>query len=109
MMVLYSGMLGVDIHYVNLYITNRSKAMVKIKHYTASWCGPCRALKPVIHELVAENPGVVYETIDVDSNKEEAVSKGIRSIPVVIVERNGVESTRIVGAQPKSIYENAIK
>lgn len=83
--------------------------MITIKHYTADWCGPCRTLKPVIQEIVSENPGVTYQTIDVDANKAEAQSKGIRSIPVVIVEKNGLETARIVGNQPKMIYENAIK
>ena len=83
--------------------------MTTIKHYTAAWCGPCRALKPIMQEIAAQNPGVNYQIIDVDSNQAEATSAGIRSIPVVIVMKNGVETSRFVGIQPKAVYEQAIK
>jgi thioredoxin 1 len=83
--------------------------MTTIKHYTAAWCGPCRALKPIIQEIAAQNPSVNYQIIDVDSNQAEATSAGIRSIPVVIVEKNGVETSRFVGIQSKAVYEQAIK
>jgi thioredoxin 1 len=83
--------------------------MTTIKHYTAAWCSPCRALKPIMQEIAAQNPGVNYQIIDVDSNQAEATSAGIRSIPVVIVMKNGVETSRFVGIQPKAVYEQAIK
>ncbi len=83
--------------------------MTTIKHYTATWCSPCRALKPIMQEIAAQNPSVNYQIIDVDSNQAEATSAGIRSIPVVIVEKNGVETSRFVGIQSKAVYEQAIK
>jgi thioredoxin 1 len=83
--------------------------MTTIKHYTAAWCGPCRALKPIMQEITAQNPSVNYQIIDVDSNQAEATSAGIRSIPVVIVMKNGVETSRFVGIQSKAVYEQAIK
>jgi thioredoxin 1 len=83
--------------------------MTTIKHYTAAWCSPCRALKPIMQEISTQNPGVNYQIIDVDSNQAEATSAGIRSIPVVIVMKNGVETSRFVGIQPKAVYEQAIK
>jgi thioredoxin 1 len=84
--------------------------MTVIKHYGAEqWCAPCRALKPVIQEIISQNPSVSYQYIDVDSNQAEATSAGIRSIPVVIVEKNGVETSRFVGIQSKAVYEQAIK
>ena len=83
--------------------------MTTIKHYTAAWCSPCRALKPIMQVIAAQNPGVNYQIIDVDSNQAEATSAGIRSIPVVIVMKNGVETSRFVGIQPKAVYEQAIK
>jgi thioredoxin 1 len=83
--------------------------MTTIKHYTAAWCSPCRALKPIMQEITAQNPSVNYQLIDVDSNQAEATSAGIRSIPVVIVMKNGVETSRFVGIQPKAVYEQAIK
>jgi thioredoxin 1 len=83
--------------------------MTTIKHYTASWCQPCKALKPIMQEIAAQNPGVNYQIIDVDSNQADAQANGIRSIPVVIVQKNGVETSRFVGVQAKAVYEQAIK
>jgi thioredoxin 1 len=83
--------------------------MTTIKHYTAAWCGPCKALKPIMQEIAAQNPSVNYQIIDVDSNQADAQSNGIRSIPVVIVQKNGVETSRFVGIQSKAVYEQAIK
>jgi len=83
--------------------------MTTIKHYTATWCSPCRALKPIMQEIAAQNPSVNYQIIDVDSNQADAQANGIRSIPVVIVQKNGVETSRFVGIQSKAVYEQAIK
>lgn len=82
--------------------------MTVLKLYTASWCSPCRHLKPILNEIISQNPHVNYKIIDVDENKDETISKGIRSVPVVIIEKNGVETSRFVGIQPKSTYEGAI-
>ena len=83
--------------------------MTTIKHYTATWCGPCRALKPIMQEIVSQNPSVNYQVVDVDQNQAEATAMGIRSIPVVIVMKNGVETNRFVGIQSKTTYEQAIR
>lgn len=83
--------------------------MTTIKHYTATWCGPCKALKPIMQEIAAQNPNVNYQIIDVDQNQADAQVNGIRSIPVVIVQKNGIETSRFVGIQPKAVYEQAIK
>ena len=84
--------------------------MTIIKHYGAEqWCAPCRALKPVIQEIISQNPSVSYQYIDVDSNPSDAQANGIRSVPVVIVQKNGIETSRFVGVQPRAVYEQAIK
>ncbi len=83
--------------------------MTTIKQYGAPWCGPCRSLKPIMQEIVSQNPSVSYQYIDVDSNPADAQANGIRSIPVVIVQKNGVETSRFVGIQSKAVYEQSIK
>jgi thioredoxin 1 len=83
--------------------------MTVVKHYGANWCVPCKSLKPIMQEIAAQNPSVSYQYVDVDSNQAEATSAGIRSIPVVIVMKNGVETSRFVGIQSKAVYEQAIK
>lgn len=82
--------------------------MIKVKRFTAEWCSPCRALAPIIEEIKTENPDVTFETIDVDENPDAVSEYGIRGIPVVIVQNDGIETSRFVGVQPKNVYESAI-
>lgn len=82
--------------------------MIKVKRFTAEWCSPCRALAPIIEEIKTENPDVTFETIDVDENPDVVSEYGIRGIPVVIVQNDGIETSRFVGIQPKNVYESAI-
>jgi thioredoxin-like negative regulator of GroEL len=62
-----------------------------------------------MQEIASQNPGVSYQVVDVDSNPADAQADGIRSIPVVIVQKNGMETSRFVGVQAKAVYEQAIK
>jgi thioredoxin-like negative regulator of GroEL len=62
-----------------------------------------------MQEIVSQNPSVSYQYIDVDSNPADAQANGIRSIPVVIVQKNGVETSRFVGIQSKAVYGQSIK
>lgn len=84
--------------------------MVTVTRYTSANCAPCRALGPVIDQLSLEL-GVYAQfiTVDIDKNRAAASQKGISSVPTVIVERDGVEVARLVGARPKSAYESIIK
>ena len=81
--------------------------MIKVTRYTAAWCGPCKQLAPLFEQLKTEYPNVIFETIDVDMNKDAAIEDGVSSIPTVIIEREGAKA-RFVGLQPKSVYVKAI-
>ena len=69
------------------------------KYFSATWCGPCNAFKPVMNEVAGE--GYMVEFLDVDNNSEMASKYGVRSVPTTIIEENGVEVNRFVGAIPK--------
>ena len=69
----------------------------------APWCGPCKMIAPVIHDLAAEMAGKVrVAQLNVDDNPMTASRFQISSIPSLLVFRGGREVDRIVGAQPKS-------
>jgi len=69
----------------------------------APWCGPCRLIGPVIEDLAAEMAGrVKFAKLNVDENPATAARFGVRSIPTLLVLRNGREVDRLVGALPKS-------
>jgi thioredoxin 1 len=85
--------------------------MVTIKKFSAAWCGPCRALAPVINEIKGGyigNSSVIFEDYDVDVAYEEATKYGIRSVPTVIIEKDGKEVERFTGMSSKVAYVNAI-
>lgn len=69
----------------------------------APWCGPCRALAPVIEELARDLAGrVKVVKLNVDENPATAARFQVQSIPTLLVLRDGKELERMVGAQPKA-------
>lgn len=82
--------------------------MIKVMKFSAAWCGPCRTLKPVFEDVKSGFSNVVFEDVDVDENFELAGKYGIRSVPTVIIEKDGVEVERFLGVQSKLAYSNAI-
>lgn len=82
--------------------------MTTIKHFTATWCQPCKHLTPVIDQLRKENPSVGYQKIDIDANSEIAQQYGVRAVPTIIFEKNGSIVQQVVGVQPKSYYQSII-
>jgi thioredoxin 1 len=82
--------------------------MVKVKRFTANWCSPCKQLAPIFEQLKMNFPNVIFETIDVDQNKELAQTNFVTSIPTVIFEKDGLVKQRFTGVQPKSMYVDTI-
>ena len=73
--------------------------MKTMKYFSATWCGPCKVFKPVMTEIASEGHSV--EFIDIDQEQDKAQQYGVRSVPTVVIEENGVEVDRFVGGQPK--------
>ena len=76
---------------------------VHVINFWATWCGPCRAIAPVIDELHTEMDGkAVIGKVNVDENSDTPVNYGVRNIPTLLVFKNGEVVDKVVGNQPKS-------
>jgi thioredoxin 1 len=77
--------------------------------FWAEWCGPCRAIGPVIEELSKEYDGKVnIGKVNVDNNPAVSMDYGITSIPVILFIKNGEIVDKQLGAVPKSVLEKKI-
>ncbi|MBT4208376.1 thioredoxin family protein [Candidatus Woesearchaeota archaeon] len=74
--------------------------MKTMKYFSATWCGPCKTFKPIMTEIAGE--GYSVEFIDVDQNQDLASKYGVRSIPCTVIEENGLEVSRFIGAISKA-------
>jgi thioredoxin 1 len=78
--------------------------------FWAAWCGPCRAIAPVVEELAAQYEGrVKIGKLNVDENPKTPGQYGIRAIPTLILFKGGTVAEQITGAVSKTTLENAIK
>lgn len=77
--------------------------------FSATWCGPCKKIAPIIEELAGEYAGKVnIGKCDVDDNDELAAKFGIRNVPTILFFKNGEVVDKHVGAAPKSVFVEKI-
>jgi thioredoxin 1 len=70
--------------------------------FSADWCGPCRMIGPIVEEIAGEYEGKLRVVkMDVDNNRKTPERYGIHGIPTLILFKEGMEATRIVGYRPK--------
>lgn len=78
--------------------------------FWAEWCGPCRAIGPVIEELSKEYEGKVkIGKVNVDVNPQTSMNYGITSIPAILFVKGGKVVDKQIGAVPKSVLDKKIQ
>jgi thioredoxin 1 len=86
--------------------------MLNIKKFSADWCSPCRILGPVVESIKLDyknNTDVKFDSYNIDNDVDEAKKYNVRSIPVIVFEKDGKEVGRIIGSKPKMEIVNMIE
>jgi thioredoxin 1 len=77
--------------------------------FWAEWCGPCRMIAPVLEELAEASEGrVTLMKVNVDESSALAARYEIRSIPTILILKDGTVVDRVVGAVPKAVLEGVL-
>jgi thioredoxin 1 len=83
---------------------------VSVVDFWAEWCGPCRLISPIVDELSKEYEGkATIGKVNVDSNPEVSMKYGVRSIPTILILKNGEVVDKHVGTTTKASLEEKIQ
>ena len=82
---------------------------VVLVDFWAEWCGPCKMQLPILEEISEELPNVKICKVNVDENTELAVKFGIRSIPTMMVFKNGEKVEQLIGLKNKKELSEKLK
>ena len=80
----------------------KAESKTVLLDFYADWCGPCRMVAPIVHEIADEREDVVVGKINVDEQPELAMQFGVMSIPTLVVLKNGEVTNQAMGARPKA-------
>ena len=96
-------------HLTDAEFSKTIKQGITVVDFWATWCGPCRIQGPIIDKVAADiGDKAVIAKLDVDKNKLTASKYNVRSIPTIIIFKNGIPVKRFVGVQQKQTLLNAI-
>ncbi|MCD6367397.1 MAG: thioredoxin [Bacteroidales bacterium] len=84
------------------------KKGIVVVDFWATWCHPCLKQAPIVGELSNEMKKVTFGKINVDKNRAISGKFGIRSIPTLIIFKNGVEQERVIGLHDKATLKQII-
>ncbi|MDR2980646.1 MAG: thioredoxin [Puniceicoccales bacterium] len=100
----------IDLNTANFAETINSATVPVLVDFWAAWCGPCKAIAPVLDQIADELGDAVKITkVDVDSNMPLAQQYGVQNIPTLLIFKGGQIAEKIVGTKPKADLVAAIQ
>ncbi|ERG89237.1 MAG: thioredoxin domain-containing protein [halophilic archaeon J07HX5] len=82
---------------------------VTVKDFYADWCGPCESQEQILEEVEQEYDDVEFERIDADEHQDIANEYQVRSLPTLVIERDGEMTERFVGVTQAGQIEEAVQ
>ena len=78
--------------------------------FWAGWCAPCKMIAPIVEELAEEYDGQIrFAKVDVDANPQAPTNYGVRSIPTLLIFKDGKPVDQVVGAVPKEVLKKRLE
>jgi thioredoxin 1 len=88
---------------------NSKENNMKLLHFTAEWCGPCKAIKPIVDEVVKEAGDLGYLSVDIDVDSELAETYSVRFVPTfILLDDNGLVLAQVRGAFTKQLLIDSL-
>ncbi|KAK1263139.1 Thioredoxin H2-1 [Acorus gramineus] len=82
---------------------NQNSTKLMVIHFTASWCGPCQVIEPVIKEFAAKFTDVTFAKIDIDKLPSVAEEWEVEGVPTFVFVKQGTEVDKVVGANKEEL------
>lgn len=83
--------------------------MIEIKDFYSTWCLPCRRVVPILEQIAETYPDIKITKIDVEQDPELTAKYGVKGVPTVFFEKDGVIIDKVIGGGPISFYTDIIK
>lgn len=80
--------------------------MREMLYFTADWCGPCKMMRPIVSQIAEDNPGINIKFVNIDNDEDITSKYDIQSVPTFVIQENGKEIRRHIGAVPRAKLES---
>ncbi|OIT04002.1 PREDICTED: thioredoxin H-type 1-like [Nicotiana attenuata] len=103
------GSCSCDLLYLTLLIYLVAASLWVVVDFTASWCGPCRFIAPILADIAKKMPHVIFLKVDVDELKSVFEEWNVEAMPTFVFIKEGKEVDRVVGDRKQELQQTIVK